>query len=93
MRPIKVVESRHWRHTLTGRTASIHGACPYTASSDKPNWAIVSNGYAILYSNGTIHGMAGKPFATRALAQSRIDSRLAQINATIARNKREGITT
>jgi hypothetical protein len=68
MRIIEVIESKRWRHTPSGRTASIYGAVPWTQEADKANWAIETIGWTWRLDNGTI-GLGRAPAATREQAE------------------------
>lgn len=43
----EVIESKVWKHKITGQTASIYGACPWVRASDKDNWEIVATGWTV----------------------------------------------
>ena len=62
-RIIEVIESKQWRNTKTGQTASIYGAVPYCSEQDKQNWIIEKCGYTWKRANGTI-GLGRKPAKT-----------------------------
>lgn len=64
MKIIEVIESRRWINRLTGRTASIYGAVPYTNDADKPNWSIETVGWTWRLENGTV-GLGRIPCKTR----------------------------
>lgn len=64
MKILEVIESKRWVNKLTGRTASIYGAVPYTGESDKPNWSIEKVGYTWRLDNGTI-GLGRQAAKTR----------------------------
>lgn len=68
----KVIPSRRWQNSVTGRTASIYGAVPYTSDADKANWEVVTAGYVIQWDDGTV-GNGRPPYATEAEAQAVID--------------------
>jgi len=60
----KVIQSRHWKNTKTGQTASIYGACPWTSDADKVNWTKELVGWTWEDTkNGTI-GIGRRPVAT-----------------------------
>jgi len=61
MRIIKVIESKRWVNRVTGKTASIYGALPYSSDTEKQNWEMQPNGYTWVNSNGTIG--VGRPNA------------------------------
>jgi hypothetical protein len=65
----EVIESRQWRHT-SGRTASIYGAAPWTAESDKPNWEVVSRGWTVRNPHTGQVGACRQPWATREEAEA-----------------------
>ena len=62
-RIIDVIESKHWRNTKTGQTASIYGAVPYCSAREKENWIIEKRGYTWKNANGTI-GIGRQPAKT-----------------------------
>ncbi len=80
MRIIEVIEARRWKHTTSGRTASIYGAMPYTSQDDKPNWTIETIGYTWRTSDHTI-GMGKVPAKTREEAQAYMDDYNARMDA------------
>lgn len=69
--PVTVIESKCWCH-VSGRTASLYGAAPWTSAADKPNWRIETRGYTIKNPDGTI-GCGRPPCATREEAQALAD--------------------
>ena len=62
-RIIEVIESKQWRNTKTGQTASIYGALPYCSETEKENWIIEKRGYTWKRSDGTV-GLGRKPAKT-----------------------------
>lgn len=72
MKIIDVIESKRWINKVTGQTASIYGAVPYTSSSDKPNWTIEAVGFTWQMDNGTI-GLGRQPAKTRLEAVNFMD--------------------
>lgn len=66
--PCIVIESKCWRH-VSGRTASIYGAAPWTDPADKPNWSIQTRGWTIKNPDGTI-GCGRPPCKTFEEAQA-----------------------
>jgi hypothetical protein len=68
-----VIESRHYRHNISGLTVSPYGALPWRGESDKANWSMVTTGFTIKHPDGTI-GLGRKPFETAAEAQAWIDA-------------------
>jgi hypothetical protein len=59
----KAIEAKRWRH-ISGRTASVYGACPWTSEADEPNWRIESAGWTVQHPDGTT-GIGRVPFATK----------------------------
>jgi hypothetical protein len=55
MRVIKVIESKVWKHKVTGKNVSIYGASPWQGQADKEDWEMVTRGWTWekLESNGT----------------------------------------
>ena len=43
----KIIESKVWKHKITGASASIYGACPWTSQTDKPHWEMVHRGWTV----------------------------------------------
>lgn len=74
--PCAVIESKCWRH-ISGRTASLYGAAPWTSAADKANWSIESRGWTVQNPDGTI-GCGKPPCKTQAEAQELAD----RLNAT-----------
>lgn len=64
MRVLEVIESKCWKHKVTGQTVSIYGAVPYVNETEKQNWEIVSRGFTWRLDNGTI-GLGRMPTKTR----------------------------
>lgn len=64
MKIIDVIESKRWINKVTGQTASIYGAVPYTSNRDKANWVMESRGYTWQMDNGTI-GLGRQPAKTK----------------------------
>lgn len=64
MKILRVIESKHWRHT-SGRTASIYGSLPWTGrpGDRQEDWTMVTAGYTWENSNGTI-GLGRVPAKT-----------------------------
>jgi len=60
---VKVIESRRWKNSKTGQTASIYGAVPYYSEKDKADWEIETIGYTWANSDGTI-GLGRVPVKT-----------------------------
>lgn len=67
MRVVKVIESKQWRNTVNGRTASIYGAHPASSDAERANWVIEARGYTWLTDHGTI-GLCRQPVKTMAEA-------------------------
>lgn len=68
MRMTRVIESRVWENSLTGRTASIYGAAPWVGPRPE-GWSIVSRGWTWEMDNNTI-GAGRAPAATKAEAEA-----------------------
>ena len=66
MKVLAVIPSQRYRH-ISGRTASIYGACPWTSQADKANWTLETSGWTWEMDNGTI-GLGRVPAKTRAEA-------------------------
>jgi len=65
----KVIESKVWRHKITGQSASIYGACPWTTLADKENWHIVSRGWTVENPYTNEVGICRPPWETREEAE------------------------
>lgn len=50
----KVIKRRVWENKVTGSTASIYGAVPYTSEAAKAEWHVVTKGYTWVKTDGTI---------------------------------------
>jgi hypothetical protein len=74
----EVSVARRWENKATGRTASVHGAVPYTSEAEKANWAVATVGYTIFDRRSNTYGIGCAPFATAAEAQAWIDAKEAQ---------------
>lgn len=68
MKPIEIVESKIWFNRITGRTASIYGAVPWSTQAQKAEWSLETRGYALRFDNGTV-GHGARPFKTRKEAE------------------------
>lgn len=68
MKIIGVIESKCYRH-ISGRTASIYGAAPWTSQADKPNWTLETRGWTWEMDNGTI-GLGRVPAKTKEEAEA-----------------------
>ena len=66
MKVIEVIESKRWKNTKTGQTASIYGAVPY--QGDQGPWIIETVGWTWRLDNGTV-GLGRMPAKTRAEAE------------------------
>jgi hypothetical protein len=65
---VKVIESRVWENSLTGRTASIYGAAPWVGP--RPDgWSVVTRGWTWEMDNNTI-GAGRVPAKTEAEAEA-----------------------
>ncbi|UTC28516.1 hypothetical protein GURKE_05140 [Brevundimonas phage vB_BpoS-Gurke] len=67
------IEHFVWRHAVTGRTASIRGAAPWTSEADRPHWTREAAGWTVEHPDGTT-GLARPPLATEAEAQAWCDA-------------------
>ena len=74
----KVIEAKHWINKVTGQTASVYGAIPYTSLADKNNWEIATVGWTWVRSDGCI-GLGRTPAKTKLEAidiMNRINERI-----------------
>ena len=67
MRITGIIEHKVYKH-VSGRTASIYGACPWTSQADKANWSLETKGFTWQMSNGTV-GFGRGPAKTRGEAE------------------------
>ncbi len=67
----EVVESKYWKNTRTGATASLTGACPYWG--DPSGWEIASRGWTVRDNKTNTVGVGRTPWKTREEAQSFVD--------------------
>ena len=66
-----VIPAKVWKHT-SGATASVYGAIPWTRESERFEWAMGTDGFTVLHSDGTT-GIGRRPFETREEAQAWCD--------------------
>ena len=59
----QATESKSWVNRVTGRTASIYGAVPYT-DGNKKDWTIESRGFTVKNTESGTVGIGMKPFKT-----------------------------
>lgn len=85
MRILEVVSSRVWVNKLTGSTASIYGAAPWTGASGntRADWTVETRGFTWAMSNGTI-GFGRKAAATREEAEAVMKDFNAKLDARLA---------
>lgn len=85
--PYRVIESQSWVH-VSGRTASIYGACPWTHESQRKDWTMRTNGWTCYNSEDGTVGCGRPAWSTREEAQAWVDAthaRLAEYAAYHAR--------
>ena len=70
----EVIESKRYRNTETGRTASIYGACPWYSPESKQYWTIETVGWTVRDNNTNTVGFGRVPFKTREEAQAFAES-------------------
>jgi hypothetical protein len=63
--PYEVVPAKYWKNKVTGSTASVHGAAPYTSDKDKENWEPVDGGWSVYDSRTNTYGTGRRPWKTR----------------------------
>jgi hypothetical protein len=73
----EVVESKVWKHKVTGRLVSLHGASPWENPADRANWEITVTGWTVYNPLTGEYGIGRKPWATRFEAQQFADSNIA----------------
>jgi hypothetical protein len=49
-----VIPAKRWKNIITGKTASIYGALPWTIEAKRPEWNMEQIGWTWKMSNGTI---------------------------------------
>lgn len=67
MKILEIIESKYWKNKITGQTASIYGAVPYTNEQEKDQWEKIVRGYTWRLDNGTV-GLGRVPAKTYAEA-------------------------
>lgn len=69
----EVIESKRWRNTTTGQTASPYGAVPWTGArgDTKADWEMETVGWTIRWDDGTV-GTGHLPDKTREEAKARL---------------------
>lgn len=80
MRILEVIESRRWKHTKTGQTASPYGAVPWSTDAEREHWTLETVGYTWKLDNGTV-GLGRRPAKTREEALQIMN----EVNALYAR--------
>ena len=66
----EVIESRRWKNSATGATASLYGAAPYVSDRDRADWHVETVGYTWRnLKTGTI-GLGRAPAKTREEAET-----------------------
>ena len=70
----QVIESKIWKHKLTGATVSIYGASPWTSPTDKVNWSIEVRGWTVLNPYTNEVGIGRVPWGTKEAAQNFADT-------------------
>lgn len=83
----EVIESKRWVNTVTGRTASLYGAVPWTTEAEKDQWTVQSAGWTVRDNkNGTV-GIGRLPWPTKEEAQTwanKENARLEEIRCRFA---------
>lgn len=69
----EVVPHQVWCHKVTGKTASLFGAVPYTGDHDKDDWELVTVGWTVKHPDGT-RGVGRFAMATQEEAQAWVDA-------------------
>lgn len=84
----EVIESKCWQHIISGATASIYGALPWTRDSDRDDWEKVQQGWTVRNTSTGIVGVGRVPWTTLTAANLWCDAenaRLAEIAARYAK--------
>lgn len=68
MRILEIVPYRLWVNMKNGRSASVHGSCPWLSSDEKADWEMQTQGFTWRMNNGTF-GFGRVPAATREEAE------------------------
>ena len=63
MRILEVIPAERWRH-ISGRTASMYGACPWTTDAERGEWTCEPIGWTWQRADGCI-GLGRVPAKTR----------------------------
>jgi hypothetical protein len=63
MKVLEVIPAKKWKNKVTGQTASLYGAVPYTTTAEAEGWEVITVGWTWRNSNGTI-GLGRVPAAT-----------------------------
>lgn len=63
-----VVESRSWKNTKTGATASLYGACPWVRDAEKSDWTLVVNGWTVRNQKSGTVGIGRMPWKEKSQA-------------------------
>lgn len=75
----EVVESKRWKNHVTGNTASIYGAVPWTRSADKDSWSIETVGWTVRNTQTNTVGVGRVPWKTHTEAQQWADTENARL--------------
>jgi hypothetical protein len=57
----EVVPKKLWVNKASGKTASVHGAVPYTSKEDEKNWELQDYGFTIHDKKDNTYGLASMP--------------------------------
>jgi hypothetical protein len=67
----EVIESKVWKHKVTGRLVSMYGACPWTV--DRDSWEVVITGWTVRNPYTNEVGIGRQAWQTREEAQKFAD--------------------
>ena len=76
----EVVESKRWKNHVTGETASIYGAVPWTRSADEGAWSMETVGWTVRNTRTNTVGVGRVPWGTRTEAQQWADTENARLS-------------
>jgi len=73
MKTVEVIPCRYWMNHVTGASASLFGAAPWSSEADRPEWSVVEDGFTwrVTSRSGSVRiGLGRRPVETREEAES-----------------------
>jgi hypothetical protein len=73
MKTVEVIPCRYWKNHVTGASASLFGAAPWTSEAERPEWSIVEEGFTwrVTSRSGSVRiGLGRKAAKTREEAEA-----------------------